>query len=329
MPEFLAKGGNASAWKSVAEAICSRSAALLLHGPHGCGKTRGVHELAKRHLGLTVYEINPGNTSGTDAFMRDARHVSRSKTLLGPRVLLIDDIEGFDEAYISKAAEYLRDWKATDGAVVLTCNNPFDRRLLKLRSLQLARVRFYAPGPQHMISVLRCLTAFPTSSGVAQKYAREANGNYHQLLIKVCTHANSCPDERVGLFETTDALLRRKATVQDWVRSAETPVLVSLLHENSIQLSQVGRSETESMERISRFLDNLSATERYGENMRLEVVGGAARLLLSVQRTPSLRLPKRAYERGVSFDPDMPTALKALSDTTRACAHRQGQWRAL
>ena len=328
MPEFLAKGGNSSAWKTVAEGIRSRSAALLLHGPHGCGKTRGVHELAKHHLGMTVYEINTGNTSGTDAFMRDARHVAQSKTLLGPRILLIDDIEGFDEAYISKAVEYLRGWKTSDGPVVLTCHNPFDRRLLKLRPLQLARVRFYAPTPQHMLSVLRCLSVLPSAS-VAQKYAREANGDYHQLLIKISTHANSRPDERVGLFETTDALLRRKATVEDWARSAETRVLVSLLHENAIQLSQVGRTETESMESASRFLEDLSATERYSEDMRLEVVGGAARLHLNVQRAPSLRLPKRAYERGVSFDPDMPAALRTLSEATRACVHKQGQWRAL
>ena len=57
--QFLKFGGNIKTWHQAAQMI-PLGRVILLHGPHGCGKTAGVHDLTAGHLGRRVFEINPG-----------------------------------------------------------------------------------------------------------------------------------------------------------------------------------------------------------------------------------------------------------------------------
>lgn len=291
IPPFLVHGGNHQVWKSVAKLISTEKVAtILLHGPHGCGKTRGVHELALSHLGLTVYEINASNVEGVERLAKDVRHVTRTKTLLGPRLLLVDDLEGFDETYVDKVAELLKARVEGDGPMVITCHNPFDRSLVKLRALTtMHRVRMYDPRPEAMAAAVKTIANYPHS--VVLRYAAECRHNYHQLFIRLKVHAQSEADIPVGFLETTQALLKREVDVDTWKRVNETPILVALLHENAPAIAGRGRGEDE-LERCASFLDCVSLTAHLPAEARADVVGRSAQLALFTREVPSLRLSK-------------------------------------
>tara|TARA_B110000046_G_scaffold167141_2_gene184578 strand:- start:3714 stop:4877 length:1164 start_codon:yes stop_codon:yes gene_type:complete len=290
MPPFLAHGGNHKAWKSVAQAILSgKLATIMLYGPHGCGKTRGVHDMALNHLGMTVYEVNSSNVEGIERFGRDVRHVTRTKTLLGPRLLLIDDLEGFDESYITKAVELIRERKEGDGPIVITCHNIFDRSLLKLRALTLQKMRMYDPGPHAMASAVRTITNH--AHGLVLSYAHECRSNYHQLFLRLRTHAQSQTDKRVGFLETTQALLKGQTSTCNWMRAGEPLMLVVLLHENAMAIAARGE-ETDELERCARFLDAVSAAERMPMEERLQLIGRTAQIELHTTEVPPLYLSK-------------------------------------
>ena len=57
MSKFLKHGGNVRVWKEVATSILAHKT-VILSGPHGCGKTAGIHDLATKHLGVLVYELS-------------------------------------------------------------------------------------------------------------------------------------------------------------------------------------------------------------------------------------------------------------------------------
>lgn len=314
MPSFLQKSGNLKAWNEVVRHIKNRAGPILLSGPHGCGKTRGVHELATKHLGMSVYELNPGNVCSTDIFLRDARHVTQSKTLLGPRLLLIDDIEGFDESFVSATLQFFREQTSRHGVVILTCHDFYDRRILKLRTLGLNHTKMSSPSPHAMLAAVRGHVHID-STAIAERYARESAGNFHQFVLKLRTHAKTRPDEHVGLFETTDALLTDRTTVQQWVRSAESHILVTLLRENACQLAQLQRPAADGLDAVCAFFDLVSFSASHAEHIRMQEVGMAARETLALKgRTPRLTLPKRTYSSKRASDRDMPAILRDAAD---------------
>jgi hypothetical protein len=311
MSHFMLNGGNTRAWESVVKSITTtRLATIMLSGPHGCGKTFGVHELAQRHLGMSVYEINSSNVEGIEKFARDVRHVTTTKTLLGPRILLIDDLEGFDETYIAKAVDLLKERKEGDGPLIMTCHNIFDRSLVKLRPLELARIKLYQPRVRDMTNALKGLTNH--SSGLIGQYAQECAGNFHQLMLRLKTHVQSRLDGHVGLFETTQDLLRGKADIDNWLRCGEPRILTSLLQENAMSIAQRGDAETELL-RCMRFLDSVSATDAMPMDERMECVGRSAAIELCTEEVPLLNLSRLIGSSTVGrplYERDIPSLLR-------------------
>ena len=291
IPPFLVHGGNHKTWQSLAKTILTeRLATILLHGPHGCGKTRGLHDLAMHHMAMTVYELNASNVEGIERFAKDVRHVTRTKTLLGPRILLIDDLEGFDESYIAKTVELIKGRKEGDGPLVITCHNIFDRALVKLRTLPLQCFRMFEPRPRDMVAAVK--TIVNCSPSLIADYAEESHNNYHQLLLRLRTHAPSHTDERVGLFETTQSLLKRQTAPDRWQRVGEPHTLIALLHENAMVIAARG-TEHDELERCARFLDAVSATACLPTETHVEVIGQTAQIELHTLDVPPLHLSKR------------------------------------
>ena len=293
---FLKSAGNARAWREVAKAIRAGSV-VLLHGPHGCGKTAGVHDLANNHLGMAVYEINPGNTEGIDTFVRDVNHVRRVKTLLGPRIVLIDDIEGFDELYIKKAVDLVKQHRSGDTSVVLTTSNVFERSIFAFRSNDaLIRVRMYEPSSDQMQVAAR--SVFMHNRSLGDIAARESRGNFHQLFLRLKLFVNSSPDMHVDLFKTTTLLLQKSASVEDWRRAGESDVLVGLLYENAPNIA-------DALNDIVEFTNRLSECEvlRRCEEFGLTLVGMAAQQHLHVQNVPVMRFSRSSVARGHALVP--------------------------
>ena len=290
LPAFLRLGGYGRAWGEAAKAVAA-GRAVVIHGPHGCGKTAGVHELTTKHLGLTVYEINAGSTEGIEAFGRDVRHVTRTKTLLGPRIVLVDDLEGFDDEYVRLTATLLREHQSErDTALVVTCANLHDRRLAPLSAVResVTIVRMYTPSLRSTVAAVR-LVSNATSIAI-ESACKHANGNLHQLFLRLRLHLNSQPDLHADLFKATDGLLTGRADVHLWGRAARPDTLVALLHENAPTIVD---GDAEALERLACFLDVTSRSARVPEDSRLEQVGRAAQQWLHTPTPPPLHLSRQ------------------------------------
>ena len=306
LPHFLQHGGNAKAWETVAASLRQTpSRVILLHGPTGVGKTRGVYDVAMHHLGITVFELNAASVNSTDDLRQRLSHVTKCKTLFGTRLALLDDIEGFDETYISTAVKLIKSRTSTDGPMVLTCINPYDRCLVPLRELPLTRIRMYAPPTKVMVKAMAHIhTAAPS---VLTMHAEQSIGNYHQLALRLNTFINSKPDAHVGLFETSHALLKGTADVETWSRSAEPQVLTHLIHENYLAWSNTADDAHD-------VADLLSRCERFDEPRKLECIG---RMLFSQCRSatvPQMTLSRQQRLSDTTFSAvDMPSLLRSAA----------------
>lgn len=310
LSRFLQVAGNARAWETMAQSI--RGAphrAILLHGPTGCGKTRGVFDLANNCLGMTVSELNATSVYGTDEFRRKIVGVTGSRTLLGPRIVLIEDIEGFEESYIATLAKILKERREDSGPMVITCRNPFDRTLLCFRTLDLQQVRLFSPSKSQLVEAVKLVRQDMTESVIAH-HAEHANGNFHQIFIRLKTFINSAPDAHVGLFETTQQLLTGNAGAEEWTRSAEPHILTTLLYENypTIYIEKEGNDDN-----WHTFSEVLSETRTMPDDYALTCVAMTAMQRLRISRPPPLRLPKRARPPLSSASPyerDVPALLR-------------------
>ena len=289
---FLKCGGNFRAWTELSAAVES-NAVVILHGPHGCGKTAGIYDLMTNHLGVLVYEINAGNTTGLDGFVRDITHVTRTKTLLGRRIVLIDDVEGFDGEYIRKIPDLLKKHNKTDdSSIVLTTTNIYDRALLPLRNLDSVKyIRMFSPNCKSAASAARCVTNAPAS--VIDTLVRQTGGNYHQLLLRLKMQVTSQPDVHVDLFKTTECLLNGNVTADTWSRAAEPDVLTGLLFENCPAIVDSGEP-VDALDRMMSFTEVFSETHRFGTDYRLVAVAAAAREYLRTEAPPVMRLSRAA-----------------------------------
>lgn len=309
LPPFLKLAGNAKAWEQLACAVKKR-AVVMLHGPSGCGKTRGVHEIAMNSIGMSVYEVNAASVRHPDEMEQKVRQVLRTKTLLGGRIVLIDDLEGFDNVYISAIAKIVRDKDGVDGAMIITCVNPYDRALVAFRTLSLHRVRMFSPSIDAM-AIAFSTTGTITPTSALKRVAEHSMGNFHQLSIRLRSQCNSKPDEHVGLFETTHTLLQGKADVATWMRSAESQILSAIVFENYPTLAIASRasSDMQTLERASCMAELFSETAHLPSEYKLETMGRAIRLRMRTAHPPSLHLSKRVRARGSFAACEIPASL--------------------
>lgn len=307
LPPFLKAAGNLKAWEQLACAVKKRGV-ILLHGPTGCGKTRGVHDIAMRSLGMIVYEVNASSVRHPDEMEQKVRQVLRTKTLLGGRIVLIDDLEGFDEVYIDAVVKIVRDKDSVDGPMVITCVNPYDRALVALRPLPLTRVRMFSPPVDAMANAF-ATTGTTTPMIMLRRIAEHSMGNFHQLYIRLRSHCSSRPDEHVGLFETTHALLQRRVDVDAWMRSAEPQILSAIAFENYPTLAMTARSGNDEVTNAASAADVFSETADLSCEYQLETIGRAVKLRLNTPHPPALQLSKRIRTRGSFAACDIPANL--------------------
>lgn len=329
LPKFQRVGGNEKVWQRFVEVVRGkRSNLVMLHGPHGCGKSRGLIEVCNTTLGMHVYEVNAANVLGVDETVRKISSVCQTKTLLGPRAVLLDDIEGFDETYISAFTSMIKRRKEDDGLLVVTCCDPFARSIVGLRAVTaFERLRMYEPTVKAMAQAAQ-LVRTDVCQDTLRRYATDAGGNFHQLDLRLRMHTSKAqltskmkPDAHVGLFDTTQQLVTRAAEVEDWIRSAEGSVLVNILANNAVELALRGDDST-SLERASAMSDFISSTCGFVEEEKLHVLGLAARSLLKVPtgRVPALRLAKHLPFRAASAtDLDTPALLRSNQTDESAC----------
>lgn len=311
LPPFLLAGGNRRAWETFASTLRQqRNAVILLHGPTGCGKTRGVIECARCTLGMSIYELNASGVRGTEEFTRDIEQVAGTRTLLGSRLILLDDLEGFDEVYIACVIKIIKKRTTADGPMVITCNNPFHRALVGLRPLDIVRMRMYAPSPKQMALAWKTIRK-DVSPLILERHVQNSLGNFHQLGLLIRSFCDSRPDTHVDTFETTQKRIAGTTTVDDWKRAGESHILTAILHENYCNLAEHCNNADLAMERAGAFIDLLSQTDGVDSGMKLDVLGRAAGVVLHTLNAPTLRLSTR-FKQKERVDVDLPPLLLGI-----------------
>ena len=313
LPKFQQRAGNVKVWQRLLDIMRGKKNNLImLHGPHGCGKTRGLIEVCNTTLGMHVYEVNAANVIGIEETVKKIVSVCRTKTLMGPRVALIDDIEGFDETYVTAFTSMIKKRHEDDGILVITCCDPYTRSIVGLRSITtMERLRFYEPSSKAMASAAQLIRT-DLSGDTIRRHASEACGNFHQLFLRLRTFIESKPDEHVGLLDTTQQLITRNADVEKWARSADHGVLSSLLYNNTPEIVMRGEEDDE-LYRMKRMLELFSCTTTIPDEERIFILGTAARTLLKLPngQVPPLRMPKPLTIRhDPATDRDIPRLLR-------------------
>ncbi len=106
----------------------------LVYGPTGSGKTSAVHSIAKE-LGLEIIELNASDFRTGDNISAVAGTASKQMSLFFKgKVILVDEIDGIsgmqDRGGIP---ELVRITENTSFPIVMTANDPFDKKFSDLR----------------------------------------------------------------------------------------------------------------------------------------------------------------------------------------------------
>lgn len=137
----------------------SKKKAALLYGPVGCGKTSSAYAVA-RELKLEVLETNASDFRNATGINSVAGNASRQMSLFSRgKIILIDELDGLSghqdrggvgavEAVIENSAF----------PVVLTANDPFDKKFSSLRKLSVM-VEYKQLTPEHVKEALAKVAA--------------------------------------------------------------------------------------------------------------------------------------------------------------------------
>lgn len=287
LPPFQKAAGNAKGWRTLVEAVQKRDFhVFILYGPSGCGKTRGVYEVSENMLGASVYEVSPAGNAGIRELDTLLRQVGGTKTLMGRRLTLIDDVEGFDPTFSAMLSSFLSSRSPSHAPVVVTCNDIYNRSIVWLRKIRACRVRLFSPDARAMAVAAASLWNVAASS--LEHHCREAAGNFYQLQHRLNLYATT-PDRRVGLLHTTEELLQGKAALDDWQRSADGRALFQIIHQNAPDQVALSRPESE-LESLSCVADHISGCAGLPEEYALVVVGMSALRFLSAPRVCRLHM---------------------------------------
>ena len=239
LPDSLVSYGNKYAWERVCTRLLTSKSPLLLFGPSGCGKTKGIHECCKHKLGMRPYEINGSCDLQVDDMILKLDLASNSKTLLGPRLIVFDDIEMFEQERIAAIHRFIQKRTRKSSPIVIICNDPYSIGLRPFREYE--RIKLQVPNEASCKALATNVCRGRCSQTVINRVASECLGNFHQICIlinsfSVCTLSSL--DDHVNLFETSKKLLKKEMNMSierdaaAWGRCGSQRALISIMFEN-------------------------------------------------------------------------------------------------
>ena len=237
IPNNLLALGNGAQWRAVRKRLLdpeSRHRPILLSGPTGCGKTRGICDLLAS-LDLRVVVLDAVEAADTWQLLSWIRQSRKTKTMLRSSAVVLDDLEGFTERARTEIVRLaLEPTDASFAPLVLVCTNaraPEWRRL----SDAVHVVRLRAPS-EH-----QCVEWFTT------RHVWTANGSESRVAL------NS--------FEATRRLLLRRPTMppDEWCRHTE-PRDVALIQHHAAE--HVGQDDA-ALDRLVALLDAASSADAH------------------------------------------------------------------
>ena len=125
--------------KAIAEAkkfyknFPSKKKALMLHGPAGTGKTTMAYCLSK-YTDSEIVEMNASDLRNKKQIKSILGASSQQKSLFNEnKIILVDEVDGICRKDYGAIPEMIRLIKNTSFPIIITANDPWDKKLRKLR----------------------------------------------------------------------------------------------------------------------------------------------------------------------------------------------------
>ena len=292
--EALKKSGNQNVWTDlIAQFKKKHTSPVLLWGPTGCGKTSGVKECADI-CGLRIYEIEPSVLDSTEDLKKWLYNISGSKTLLGPRMILVDIVEGIDASYISVFESFVKKKTELQTPIVFIMDNAYNFQFRNFVNLIPIKLRCYRPTSSYCANLAKLTFAKQIPISVIQKDAQHCGGNLRNLKCRLLNSGNFVffheSDESLSLFESTNKFLTNRLDPEKWILCAEKNSLTHLIHDNYI-------SFLSDVDKIAQMSEELSynSINSFHDDLQYDIFnnGCMLRLLCDFQTTPKMVLESK------------------------------------
>lgn len=225
---------NPKAWVQLWTHLNTRgNVPVFVHGPTGCGKTHGVHQLVA-HMGMRPVYLDAVEADDTAQLVAWIRRTREARTILRKSVVIIDDMEGFTPMARSELARLSKDERSEQNPMIFICNARRDP-LWKEFSKQAGDVRLFAPNQYTLLKWFTTCYQWTSSRdglsrvGVSETVLRSrcgtllVNGDIRRIktALETCNRlgANLSLDHDVHVQNTFDAsrlLLRGTISPTQW-----------------------------------------------------------------------------------------------------------------
>ena len=259
---------NQQVWCQLLSILKKReSTAIVLSGPTGSGKTFGIKECASI-VGMKVFEIEPSCLSSTEDLKKWLTNIGSAKTLLGPRLILVDAIEGIDAVYMRYFHDYLKKSSNSSAPIVFVCDDVYNMQLRGLVSKIRIQLRLSKPSKFACTQLAKLTFAKAVPIQRIQQHAEYCDGDYRRLNNSLKREFFDDIDERVSVFKTTTNLINGRCSIDDWERCGSQQTLEHIFFDNYIRMlddkhththDKQDTHDTENMlQNLQEFADTLS-----------------------------------------------------------------------
>jgi replication factor C large subunit len=158
---------------------------MILYGPSGCGKSSLVHAIASER-GYELLEVNASDTRNKDALRQLLGNAIKQRSFFSDgKVILIDEIDGIsgsqDRGAVTEVANLI---KETSFPIIITCVDPFNRKLKALQKV-CTTVEMYPVPAKNITEVLALICnkeGITCPLEVLQAVARKAEGDVRAAI---------------------------------------------------------------------------------------------------------------------------------------------------
>ncbi len=186
--------------------------AALVYGEPGCGKTSSVHAIAKES-DLEIHEINASDTRNGEAINQRLGAIMQQQSLFfKEKLILVDEVDGVagseDKGGIIALSRLI---DTTRYPLIMTANNPYDKKFSELRKKSLM-IEFHGLAYPSVLSVLQRIAKkenVECDDMALTAVARRAGGDLRSAITDLQTLTQ---DSKKLLMKDLDNLSDRKKT---------------------------------------------------------------------------------------------------------------------
>jgi len=193
-----------------------RGKALLIYGPSGTGKSLIVNLVAKER-NMNLFEINASEKRSASFIKERLLPASKESSLLGERLILVDDVDSFSEADRGGIAEIINVIKASSNPIILIANDAYDPKLRSLRShCELLRIRKIPVNIiEKKLREIALKEKLKLGEESIRRIALNSGGDIRSAINDIETYnENTFRDKESNIFEVLNKVFRGKSLIK-------------------------------------------------------------------------------------------------------------------